>query len=44
MEAEPQMPHDDVVVATRAVGTGARPPVSTVTTLNSVSTADPVEQ
>ena len=36
------MPHDDVVVATRGTGTGARAAVSTVTMLNSVSTALPL--
>ena len=40
----PHSPHDDEVVPTRASGTGARPPVSTDTTLNSVSVAEPVPQ
>src|SRR4051794_4821515 len=41
---EPQRPHDDVVVLTRAGGTGARASVSTVTTLKPVSTAEAVAQ
>jgi hypothetical protein len=41
IDADPHRPHEDVVVATRGVGIGARPPVSTVTTLNSVSIALP---
>jgi hypothetical protein len=44
IEAEPHSPHDEVVVPSRGVGTGARPPVSTDTTLNLVSTAEPVPQ
>ena len=40
----PQIPHDDEVVVRRGVGSGARPPVSTLTTLNSVSDAGPVPQ
>jgi hypothetical protein len=41
---EPHRPHDDVVVLTRGAGTGAVAPVSTVTTLNPVSAAEPVAQ
>jgi hypothetical protein len=33
-----------VVGVSRGVGAGARPPVSTVTTLKSVSVAEPVAQ
>ena len=44
IDADPHRPHADVVVATRGSGTGAAPPVSTLTTLNSVSTALPVPQ
>ena len=40
----PHHPQLDDVVPRRGVGTGARPPVSTVTTLNSVSVAVPVAQ
>ncbi len=43
-EAEPHSPHDEVVAVRRGVGTGAWPPVSTDTTLKSVSTAEPVAQ
>ena len=32
------------MVVSRVAGSGAWPPVSTVTTLNAVSTADPVAQ
>ena len=38
----PQMPQLDDVLPRRGVGAGARPPVSTVTVLKSVSTAEPV--
>ena len=41
MAVEPHRPHDDVVAASRGVGAGAVPPVSTLTTLNSLSTALP---
>ena len=44
MVSEPHSPHDEVVVVSRGVGSGATPPVSTLTTLNSVSTAEPVPQ
>ena len=40
----PHHPHDEVVVVSRGAGSGAAPPVSTVTTLNAVSTAEPVAQ
>ncbi len=40
----PQMPQLDDVLPRRGVGVGARPPVSTVTTLNSESTALPSAQ
>ena len=43
-DVDPQSPHDDDIVPSRGVGAGARPPVSTETTLNSVSTAEPVAQ
>ena len=41
---EPHNPQLEVVGVSRGVGVGARPPVSTETALNSVSTADPVPQ
>ena len=41
---EPMRVQLDVVVPSRGAGDGATPPVSTVTTLNSVSVADPVPQ
>ena len=44
MATEPHSPHDDVVVPNLGCGTGARPPVSTVTTLYAVSDAEPVAQ
>jgi len=40
----PHMPQPEVVAVSRGRGGGARPPVSTLTTLNSLSTADPVPQ
>jgi hypothetical protein len=40
----PHHPQLDVVLPSRGVGTGARPPVSTVTTLNSLSLAAPSAQ
>ncbi len=40
----PHHPQLEEVIPNRGVGAGARPPVSTVTTLNSVSTADPLAQ
>ena len=40
----PHQPHDEVVVVSRAAGTGACPPVSTVTMLKAVSVAVPVAQ
>jgi hypothetical protein len=44
MAVDPHMPHAEVVVATRALGVGATPPVSTDTTLKPLSTALPVAQ
>ena len=44
MAVVPHMPQADVVVVSRGRGGGAKPPVSTVTTLNSLSTAEPVPQ
>ena len=44
MDTEPHSPHEEVVLPVRAAGTGARPPVETETTLNSVETALPVPQ
>ena len=41
---EPHIPHADVLAETRGAGVGAIPPVSTLTTLNAVSTALPVAQ
>ena len=41
---DPHNPHAVLVAASRAVGVGAVPPVSTLTTLNSLSTALPVPQ
>ena len=41
---EPHSPQLEVIGVNRAVGTGARPPVSTVTTLNALSMAEPVAQ
>ena len=39
---DPHMPQADVLADSRGAGTGAVPPVSTLTTLNSLSTALPV--
>ena len=44
MAVEPHRPHAVVVADSRGAGTGAAPPVSTLTTLNSLSTALPVPQ
>ena len=41
---EPHIPHADVLAATRGTGIGARPPVSTLTMLNPLSTALPLAQ
>lgn len=44
MDWWPHSPQAEVVVPSLRVGAGARPPVSTSTTLNAVSRADPVVQ
>ena len=44
MDSVPQMPQLEVVEVRRGSGAAARPAVSTVTTLNPVSTALPVAQ
>jgi hypothetical protein len=44
MAVDPHRPHAVVVADSRGVGVGAAPPVSTFTTLNSLSTALPVPQ
>jgi hypothetical protein len=44
MAAVPHIPQAEVVAVSRGRGAGACPPVSTLTTLNSLSTAEPVPQ
>jgi hypothetical protein len=44
MASLPHSPQLEVVLPRRGRGAGARPPVSTVTTLNSLLTAEPFAQ
>ena len=44
MASLPHRPQLEVVLPNRTRGAGARPPVSTVTTLNSLPTAEPFAQ